>query len=233
MGSNNDPPVDREQQQSETADATRASSNTTTTQAQSDTDTGGGGAGEAAGKAIDSARQRLSEPAAKNQMKYIIGIFSLVGIGFGITGFLVLQLVAGGGGTSSQIFAAIFALSLLGVVLLLGPVIAVYSSLNTANGFYHDARTAYLASFVSNFAGYLIMVVVAVILIGAALGGGGSADSGATTGQTTSTGDTFDLGSLAIPMVALAIPVGLVGVGSTYLHRKQNTPNIERQMATS
>ena len=233
MGSNNDPPVDREQKQSQTADTTGTSSDTTTAQVQSDSRPRDGGAGETAGKAFDSARQRLSEPAAKNQMKYIIGIFSLVGVGFGITGFLVLQLVAGSGGTSSQIFAAIFALSLLGIVLLLGPVIAVYSSLNTANGFYHDARTTYLASFVSNFAGYLIMVVIAVLLIGAALGGGGSAGSGTTTEQTTSTGDTFDLGSLAIPMIALAIPVGLVGVGSTYLHRKRNTPDIERQMATS
>src|SRR5699024_6707558 len=67
-----------------------------------------GGAGEAAGRALDSARNRLSTPAAKSQLKSVIGLFALVGAGFGVTGFLILTLLGGGGGLGAQLITGLF-----------------------------------------------------------------------------------------------------------------------------
>ena len=73
------------------------------------------------------------------------------------------------------------------------------------------------------------MVLIAVLLIGAAVGGGSSAQTsqdqleGTETAQNTG-GNTLDIANLLVPMILLSIPVGLVGLGSTYLHRGRSAP---------
>lgn len=183
-----------------------------------------GGAGEAAGRALDSARNRLSTPAAKSQLKYVIGLFALVGAGYGVTGILILKLLGGGGSVGARLLTGLFSLALVLVVLSIGPVIAVYTGLNAADGLYQEPRTAYLTSFVSDFVGYFVMVLIAVLLIGVAAGGGGAAqtDQGQFGGGGTAAdtgGNPVDIVNLLVPMILLSIPVGLVGVGSSYLHR--------------
>ena len=191
-----------------------------------------GGAGEAAGQVLDSARDRLSSPAAKSQLKYVVGLFTLVGIGFGTTGFLIIDLIAsnflGDLGAGGQAILAFFSLPLLVVTLVIGPVIAVYTGLKANDELYREPRTAYLTNFVGNLTGYLVMVVVTILLINLAFGGGGG--TAAQTGQgevgggaaQNTGGNTFDFSSLLVPLLGLSIPVGLVGLGSTYLHRGRN-----------
>lgn len=192
-----------------------------TTSTPGESQTSASGVGETAGRAFDSARDRLSGQAAKQQTKYVVGLFALVGAGFGITGYLIIDLLASANTPGGQFLSAIFSLALLAIVLLIGPVIAVYSSVRAADGLYDELRTAYLTSFVSNFAGYLVMVLIAVLFIGAAMSSSGGG-TGATTQQTAQiASNTVNLDNLLFPMIALSIPVGLVGLGSAYLHRNQ------------
>lgn len=236
MSSNTDESDDRNRGRSETTanegraeTESRSGSIADSARGQTRGEQSKGGAGEAAGRAFDSARNRLSSPAAKSQLKYVVGVFALVGAGFGITGFLIIELLAGGDSMGAQLLTGVFSIALLTVVLLIGPVVAVYSGLDAAVGLHNEPRTAYLTSFVGNFAGYLMMVLIAVLLIGAAVGGGSSAQTsqdqleGTETSQNTG-GNTLDIANLLVPMILLSIPVGLVGLGSTYLHRGRSAP---------
>ena len=236
MSSNTDGSDDRGRDQSKrTADEgtaeteSRSSSIADSARGQTRGEQSMGGTGEMAGRAFDSARNRLSSPAAKSQLKYVVGVFALVGAGFGITGFLIIELLTGGDSMGAQLLTGVFSIALLTVVLLIGPVVAVYSGLDAADGLHNEPRTAYLTSFVGNFAGYLVTVLIAVLLIGAAVGGGSSAQTsqdqleGTETAQNTG-GNTLDIANLLVPMILLSIPVGLVGLGSTYLHRGRSAP---------
>lgn len=156
--------------------------------------------------------ESLSRPPARNQLKYTVGLFAEIGLGFGLTGFVVLDLIIesiGGNDFGAQFVAAVFALILLSLTLLIGPVIAAFSGIRVAEGLREEARTVYLTSAVGNFVGYFVMVVITVLLIAATGGVGGSGGGG---------GNIFDLGDLLVPMIALAIPVALVGAGTAYLH---------------
>lgn len=273
MGSNPNDSPDRDRSESDGADSTADTTTTTTTaneqpsqgeshsssiansareRAGSEQSSGGTGqaAGQAAGRALDSARDRLSSPAAKSQLKYVIGLFALVGIGFGTTGFLIIELIAsgvagsigggGGGGAATAFVMTLFALPLLVVVLLIGPVIAVYSGLNARDGLYQEPRTAYLTNFVGNLTGYLVMVAIAVLLVNAAFGGGGGttaqtgqAQVGGGSSVSAAGGNTFNIADLVVPIIVLSIPVGLVGFGSAYLHGRRNVPDQTRTPVSS
>lgn len=254
MGSNPDESGNRNRGESETPanegtteSASHSSSIADSARGQTSNKQREGGAGEAAGRALDSARDRLSTPAAKSQLKYVVGLFALVGIGFGITGFLIIDLVASaiastigggtgaGGGAATAFVMTLFALPLLVIVLLIGPVIAVYSGLNARDGLYQEPRTAYLTNFVGNLMGYLVMVTIAVLLVNAAFGGGGGttgqtgqAQVGGSSGVTAAGSNTYNIADLAVPILVLSVPVGLVGLGSTYLHRRRNVPDQSR-----
>lgn len=157
----------------------------------------------------ESTIESLSRPASKNQLKYTIGLFAEIGLGFGLTGFIILELIASGGELAVQFGTWMFSLALLLVTLLIGPVIAAFSGLRIAEGLREEARTVYLTSAVGNFVGYLVMVIITVLLIAATGGGGGNS--------------IFDLGKLLVPLIALAIPVALVGAGTAYLHLNVGT----------
>ena len=173
-----------------------------------------GGAGEALGRRFDSARNTLGEPGPKSQLTFVIGLFGVVGAGFGVTGVVVIALIAGGdSGTGGAFLAGLFLISLLVVVLLTGPIVGAFSGLRVAARL-DDSSTTYLTSFVSTAVGYVVMVIVAAVLIGLVAGGGGG---GAETGGESA--NPFDIASLLLPLVALAIPVGLTGLGSSYLAR--------------
>lgn len=77
------------------------------------------------------------------------------------------------------------------------------------------ARTVYLTSFVGTAVGYFVMVIVAAVLIGLVVGGGGDG-AAASSGS----GNLFGILDLVIPLVVLAIPVGLTGVGASFLARR-------------
>lgn len=173
-----------------------------------------GGAGEAIGRSLDSARETLAQSGPKSQLTFVIGLFGVVGVGFGLTGLIILALIAGGGNDAGGAFiAAFFLISLLVVVLLTGPILGAFSGLRVAARLDGSSAT-YLTSFVSTAVGYVVMVVIAALLIGVVAGGGGG---GTTTGGGGA--NPFDIAGLLVPLVALAVPVGLTGLGSAFLAR--------------
>jgi hypothetical protein len=176
-----------------------------------------GGAGEAIGRGFDSARDTLAQSGPRSQLTFVIGLFGIVGAGFGLLGVIVLELFVGGsgGGFGGAIIAALFLISVLIVVLLTGPVMAVLSGLRIAERL-DGARATYLTSFIGTAVGYIVMVLIAAVLIGLAAGGGGGA-AATPTGSTTT--NPFDIAGLIVPLVALAIPVGLTGLASAFLTR--------------
>ena len=172
------------------------------------------GAGEAIGRSFDSARDTLAQSGPKSHLMFVIGLFGVVGVGFGLTGIIILALIAGGGNDAGGAFlAAFFLISLLVVVLLTGPILGAFSGLRIAARL-DDSSATYLTSFVSTAIGYVVMVIIAALLIGIVAGGGGG---GTTTGSGSA--NPFDIAGLLVPLVALAIPVGLTGLGSAFLAR--------------
>ncbi|WP_231190166.1 hypothetical protein [Haladaptatus sp. DYF46] len=164
-------------------------------------------AGESVGRAFDSARERLSQPGPRAQLEFIIGLFAVIGAGFGLTGVVAIQMVAGGNsGIGGQILAGIFLISLLVVLLLIGPIVGGFGGLRVAEQLAEGRHTVYLTSFVGNAVGYVVMVIVSALLIGLFAGGGGGGS-----------GSPFSITDLLIPLIILALPVGLTGVGASYL----------------
>lgn len=207
---------DRATDPDETASSsTTGSAGTVASNARRSTDESSreGGAGEAIGRSLDSARDTLAQPGPKSQLMFVIGLFGIVGIGFGLTGVIAIELIASGGDTSGAFLAGFLTISILGVVLLIGPVIGAFSGLRVAERL-DDSRATYLTSFVSTAVGYVVMVLIAVLLVGIVIGGGGG-------GTTTGGGGTnlFNAVDLLVPLVALAVPVGLTGLGSSFLVR--------------
>ncbi|GAA0477357.1 hypothetical protein MUK72_01880 [Halococcus dombrowskii] len=177
-----------------------------------------GGAGETIGRSLDSARDTLAQSGPRSQLTFVIGLFGIVGAGFGLLGVIVLELLAGGsgGGFGGAIIAGLFLISVLIVVLLTGPVMAVISGLRIAERL-DEARATYLTSFIATAVGYVVMVLIAAVLIGLVAGGGGGGAEATPTGSTTT--NPFDIAGLIVPLVALAIPVGLTGLASAFLTR--------------
>ncbi len=196
-----------------TADRETAPSNTDRSTGQPDRRSG---TGESIGRAFDSAGETLAQPGPKSQLTFVIGLFAVIGVGFGLTGIVVIRLIAGSGeGIGAQILTAVFLVSLLVVLLLSGSIIGAVSGLRIADRLDETARTVYLTSFVGTAVGYFVMVIVAAVLIGLVVGGGGDG-AAASSGS----GNLFGILDLVIPLVVLAIPVGLTGVGASFLARR-------------
>lgn len=158
----------------------------------------------------ESVMDSLSGPAVQNYLKDTIGLFGVIGFGFGLAGFLIITLTSGGNlGIAYEPSSVGFTLLL--VTLFIGPVIAGFSGRQIATGLREDARTVYLTSAIGNFVGYFVMALVTILLM-------------AATGvrRVLVGGPVFDLVTLLLPMLALAIPAALVGVGTAYLHRRIN-----------
>jgi hypothetical protein len=186
-----------------TADATTANTGRTASESNRQ-----GGAGETVGRAFDSARDSLAQSGPKSLLTFTIGLFAVIGVGFGLTGIVILALVAGGGsGPGGAILAGIFLVSLLVVLLLTGSIVGAFCGLRVAERLRNGARTVYLTSFVGTAVGYVVMVAIAVVLIGLTAGGGGGSSF-------------FNIVNLVIPLIVLALPVGLTGVGSSFLVRR-------------
>jgi len=158
----------------------------------------------------------LSQPTTREQLRYIITLYAIVSVGLGLVGAIGIELITGGeSGMGSQLPGGLFSLLALVVTLLAGPIVAAVSGLHIAERMHQADRTAHITSFVSNTATHLAMVMLAVILliVFAGSGSNGGADGGSM----------FDLGKLLVPLVVLATPSGLVGLGSTYLHLQNQT----------
>lgn len=163
-----------------------------------------------------SVSEHLSRPDVKAQIKYVVGLFAIVGLGFGLTGFaftdvLIPGLSEGDGGSASTGASAIVVLMLLLLTTLSGPILGLITSLRIANEV--EDTAAFVTSAVGNAIGYVAMMLVTVLILIATVTTGSD-----TTG--TSSNSMLDLGDLLIPIIVLSIPVAIVGVTTVWLHRK-------------
>lgn len=170
----------------------------------------------------ESVGDILSRPDVKHQVKYAVGLFAVVGVGFGLTGFVFTDILipgiagASGDSTSGALLGGLLTvfslLSILVVAALSGPILGVTTALRVEKVFEAD-RVAYVTSAVGTAAGYVAMLLITVLVLSLT----GSTSGGGSTGS--STGGLVNLGDLIVPIIALAIPVGIVGAATVYVHR--------------
>jgi len=150
----------------------------------------------------------------------IIGIFVLAGIGIGATGGVAVNQIGGGGILSGTII-----LIVLTSTFLLGPVIGLIAGLRIGDE-QGQSSDSYLTGLLGSTAGYFFMILSVIIIISLAMmisGGGGG--SGATQTSTTAGGSSSSmaLGEYIVPIIAVAIPTGITGLGGVYFGGNGNT----------
>lgn len=166
-----------------------------------------------------------------------LGIYVVVGVGIGLTGFVGIDWVnsATSSGGGSSFFGAFFVLSVfftsIVIALFTGPILAgstgVFAGLSL-----EDSRLAVLTSGLASFFGFYLMVGIAILIIITAAGG--AMDTGGednTTGETYSdnsyqttptssdddSGGLVDTGRLLTSVVLAGFPTGIVGLSTAFL----------------
>lgn len=171
----------------------------------------------------ESVTALLSRPAVKHQIKYTLAVFGLLGLGFGLTGFVFTDIlipgVTGGGSQGASASATgesggsltgalLSFVALTGVVVvtaLSGSIVALVCGLRVADRL-EDTRSAYAASGVGTALGYVVMVTLTVLVLSSVAGSSGGAAGG-----------LLSLGDVLVPSGLLALPVALVGLGTVYV----------------
>jgi hypothetical protein len=153
-----------------------------------------------------SATDVLSRPAGQSVIKYVVGIFAIVGVGIGLTALLADSLLGGGGTTGAAGFISLgITLMAFGVAIFGGSILAAVIGLQDFLQIGEVDTQTYVLAFVSNAAGFLVMGILVAIFI--SIGAGGGAGGGGGGG----------LGDFIVGSVVMAIPAGLVGAGVTRL----------------
>lgn len=156
-----------------------------------------------------------------------IAIFALAGVGIGATGGIAITQIGSGGLLSGVLFLVV-----LTVVLLLGPVIGLISGLRVGTG-QEAPRASYLSGFVGSTGGYFVMILLAIVILTLAL----NVPTGAanTAAQTTTSGGSSggtSFGQYLLPIIAVALPTGVTGVGGVYFGRDGGSNSDETTIPT-
>lgn len=149
----------------------------------------------------------------QREIKYITGVFAIIGLGYGLTAFIAIDQM-GGGGDTDVILRAFLGIVMLGFALMSGTVVSTIVGFRLRTRLAGPSRTQYVTGFVGNAVGYIAMTVITVLFISASIDGSGSGSRSSSAGSLT------NLGDLLVPLVLLSIPVGLVCAGMMYLHEK-------------
>ncbi|CAJ52094.1 hypothetical protein [Haloquadratum walsbyi] len=172
---------------------------------------------------VPTETSEVNSGISVSTLAQVIGIFIFAGIGIGATaGITITQL-----GSGSAILGGILTLVVLTIVFLLGPVIGLIAGLRVGseNG---ATTTSYLVSFLGSTAGYFAMIIVVILAMSVAMigGGGGSAvaDTATQTAMESDSSRGLPIGEYLIPIITVALPTGLTGLGGTYIGGKQ-TPS--------
>lgn len=155
-----------------------------------------------------SATDVLNRPAGQSVVKYVVGIFAVVGVGIGLTAILADSLLGGGGTASAASFIS-FGITLMafGVAIFGGSILAAVIGLQDFLQIGEVDNQTYVLAFVSNAAGFLVMGIIVALFI-TVLGGSGGGAGGGGGGS---------LGDFIVGSIVMAIPAGLVGAGVTWL----------------
>ena len=149
-----------------------------------------------------SATDVLSQPAGQETLKYVVGLFAVIGVGVGLFGFLTGELL------SSNVFAVNAAQSAFSTLTYVGAPLLI--GLLAGRGLFavgRDESQSYLLGFVGGFAGHLTLVFI-----------GGTFTSLAVTG--------FQFGDALIAGILLALGTGVVAAGATWIADWSNPPAI-------
>jgi len=135
----------------------------------------------------ESIGDRIQDPTTKTYITFSVGVFLAVGLGYGLTLFLVSELAETG--MTGDIAGA----GSLVIGVLLAPLIAGITGLTT--GFRMDGDDAKLAGGVGAAVGVVVMLVVLLVFASLISSGGGGG------------GGDLDLG----PLIGLVLGVGATG----------------------
>lgn len=183
----------------------------------------------------------LSRPDVKHEIKYLIGIFAVIGLGFGLTGFVFNDILIGGATDSSSEGGSFVAgmlkfLSIVGILTMAtmsGTLVSVFTSRELREKF--DAiKPTYVAAATGNGAGYIVMMVVTALILSLTIDTGGGGSGGSGGGSAEGGVSLLNLGDLLVPIIALAIPVVIVSLATVYLQtelRYSNRANAAPQTA--
>lgn len=164
---------------------------TQTTQPRGQAQTTGGQVGQPV-ETGPSVADMLQRPAIKDELKYVVATYALLGVGFGFLGIVAGEFIGG----------AFFGASTLIVVLSIGPVTALVFGYRLSDVLAEAEDTAlYAAAAVGNAAGYFVMVLIAGILLSSGSGGG------------------TNLGDLLLSGIVLGIVVGAIAAGLALVQR--------------
>ncbi|SFR31158.1 hypothetical protein [Halorubrum sodomense] len=144
-----------------------------------------------------------------------IGLFAVVGIGLGLSGYISINAVeqffmnaeTGEVGPLAQTFVALVALQTTFVVFLLGSIVSTVTGSRIAAEA-SSTKEAMIANGAASFVGFYLMVGLALVIMFAAVG------SGDASGGGGGGGGNVDLGRFVSPILQVGIPTGLVGVAA-------------------
>lgn len=153
-------------------------------------------------KSERSTTDILSEDSGQQFLKYIIGVFSVIGLGYGI-GLVLLDSLA-----SDDM--AIIGFAALFVPILGAPIISMVTGLLTGLRLDTDEHSAALASAVGSFIGFIILLLI-ILVFASIVSDGGSSGSGGGGGG---------LNELLGPLFAFGTGVAISGAGTTYVVRR-------------
>jgi hypothetical protein len=155
----------------------------------------GGYAGEQVSS--ESPTDILREQSGKQFVKYIVGVFAAVGVGYGV-GLVLLDAVG------NQSFAIIGSIALF-VPILSAPIIAMATGLLTGLRLDADEQSAAVASGAGAFAGFLVLLVILIIFSSIVTGSGGGGGSPA---------------DLLGPLLAFGTGVAVTAAGTTFVVKR-------------
>lgn len=147
----------------------------------------------------------LSHPETKRGLKYLGSLYALIGVGFGVLMALIDNQFLGEG-AGAELATTVISTVLFGLLVFIGPVIAALTAVEIATRFADNPKQAWITSAVGNGGGFIAMVVVTVLFVNSVFSGSG--------------GELFNLSDLLVPLILLAIPTALVGVGATYIYNE-------------
>lgn len=182
---------------------------------------------------MSSDTQDVNEGISFSVIGQIVGVFALVGVGIGLTGGVAISQLGSGG----VILSGILILVVLTIAFLLGPVIGVITGLQTGDQ-YGRTNESYLAGLIGSVTGYFVMMFTIFLILSAILaivmGDSGSGSTVAqsattptptTTSSTSSSGGPLPIGDYIVPIIAVAIPTGITGIGGVYFGGTEHIPS--------
>ncbi len=164
----------------------------------------------------------LSQSSTQTRLVNGVGIFAVAGIGFGLTSTLSARLLLDGS-AFGQLLGFTLILFVLAVMLFSGPVFGVITGLLAARDI-SETRESMITAAATGTIGYVVMTVLGAVITLTFLP---SSDSGETSdpepnGEETGGSELqlLEVGELVVPLVVMAIPVGIVAAGVVYVRHR-------------